>query len=275
MKKFAFIIPILLIIVLFIVAYFIKKPNTTSNTNTLNSIYYNSTRVSSVNENSNNDVSSSNSTESNSNNSSNTDSANNENSSHEQYPEQNSSKAQSDQKAGQFTSNENSPQNSDSSQTTETPIRPKETELSSFTTKIYTKDTARQNNVSLTCSKLNGTQIQNGQTFSFCNTIGKATTAKGYQKADVFQDGEKIEALGGGNCQVSSTLYNAVLKLNDIKVTERHEHSNSVPYVAQGKDAAVAYGSYDFKFVNNTGNTIKIKSTCDKSYVYVKIFKLS
>ena len=89
--------------------------------------------------------------------------------------------------------------------------------LPSFTTKIYTKDTARQNNVALTCSKLNGTQIQNGQTFSFCNTIGPATSAKGYQEADIFDnDGNKKKGLGGGNCQVSTTLYNAVLKLNDI-----------------------------------------------------------
>ncbi len=74
---------------------------------------------------------------------------------------------------------------------------------------------------------------------------------------------------------MSSTLYNAVLKINDLKVTERHEHSNSVPYVSKGKDAAVAYGSYDFKFVNNTGSTIKINSSCDENYVYIKILKLS
>lgn len=78
-----------------------------------------------------------------------------------------------------------------------------------------------------------------------------------------------------GNCQVSSTLYNAVLKVNDLEVTERHEHSNNVPYVSKGKDAAVAYGSYDFKFVNNTGSKIKITASCDSNYVYIKIFKLS
>ena len=81
--------------------------------------------------------------------------------------------------------------------------------------------------------------------------------------------------MDGGNCQVSSTLYNAVLEVSDLKVTERHEHSNSVPYVPKGKDAAVAFGSYDFKFVNNTGTKIKITYSCDKNYVYVKIFKLS
>lgn len=76
------------------------------------------------------------------------------------------------------------------------PTSPTETEIASFTTKIYTKDSNRQNNISITCSNLNDTTIENGETFSFCNTIGKATSSKGYKKADVFQDGEKIEALG-------------------------------------------------------------------------------
>lgn len=128
----------------------------------------------------------------------------------------------------------------------------KETEISSFSTKIYSKDSQRQNNVSITCKSLNETIVENGKTFSFCDTVGKATSSKGYQKADVFKDGEKIKALGGGNCQVSTTLYNAVLKISELKVTERHAHSNSVPYIAEGKDAAVSYGTYDFKFVNNT-----------------------
>ena len=151
---------------------------------------------------------------------------------------------------------------------------PSETLISEFTTKIYTKDKERQNNITITCSSLNNTIVENGQTFSFCNTVGKATPSKGYEKADVFKDGEVIQALGGGNCQVSSTLYNAVLKIPDLKVTERHEHSNSVPYVSKGKDAAVSYGTYDFKFVNNTGSKIKITSSCDKNNVYAKIFKI-
>lgn len=85
---------------------------------------------------------------------------------------------------------------------------------------------------------------------------------------------KRWKLLGGGNCQVSSTLYNAVLKVSNLKVTERHEHSNSVPYVQKGKDAAVASGSYDFKFVNNTGNKIKITASCDKNNVYIKIFTI-
>lgn len=63
---------------------------------------------------------------------------------------------------------------------------PTETEIASFSTKIVTKDSSRQNNISITCSTLNDTIVENGSTFSFCNTVGQATTAKGYQKADIF-----------------------------------------------------------------------------------------
>lgn len=150
-----------------------------------------------------------------------------------------------------------------------------ETQISEFTTKIYTKDSERQNNISITCTTLNDTIVNDGDTFSFCDTVGKATSSKGYKEADVYQDGEVVQALGGGNCQVSSTLYNAVLEVEGLTVTERHEHSNSVPYVSKGKDAAVAYGSYDFKFINHTGNKIKITASCDDSFVYIKIFQLS
>ena len=105
----------------------------------------------------------------------------NETNQNSEAPSDNSSRFQN-------TSNENNSEQSAS---------PIETEIASFTTKIYTKDSDRQNNISITCSSLNDTTIENGQTFSFCNTVGKATSSKGYKKADVFQDGEKIEALGG------------------------------------------------------------------------------
>ena len=132
----------------------------------------------------------------------------------------------------------------------EKPIEPVETELSSFSTKIYTPDDeARQTNIGITCSKLNGTIVEPGQTFSFCETVGKATPEEGYQKADIFdKNGNTIKGYGGGNCQISSTLYNAVLSLPSLTVIERHEHSKEVYYVPLGKDAAVAYGSIDFKF---------------------------
>lgn len=171
--------------------------------------------------------------------------------------------------------NDNTSNNNEINNASSTDNTPTEILISEFTTKIYTKDSNRQNNLSITCSTLNDTIIENDETFSFCDTIGKATSNKGYKKADVYQNGKVIKALGGGNCQVSSTLYNSILKLDNIKITERHSHSNSVPYVPEGKDAAVAYGSYDFKFINNTGNKIKISASCDSKFVYIKIYQIS
>ncbi len=140
----------------------------------------------------------------------------------------------------------------------------KEEQVATFSTKIYSNDSARQNNIRITCNTLNGTTVETGNTFSFCNTVGQATTSKGYQKADIFDNkGRMKKGLGGGNCQISSTLYNAVLATPGLVVTERHAHSNYVPYIQKGKDAAVAYGSYDLKFRNDTGNTIKINASTD------------
>ena len=160
-----------------------------------------------------------------------------------------------------------------SNQITNTPIT--EITISSFSTKIYSKDSARQNNIRITCNTLNNTIVDTGSTFSFCNTVGQATSSKGYQKADIFdKNGKKKKGLGGGNCQISSTLYNAVLQVPSLVVTERHEHSNNVPYVSKGKDAAVAYGSYDFKFRNNSNNSIKILASTDGNYVYTSLVEL-
>lgn len=101
--------------------------------------------------------------------------------------------------------NSSKSQNTSNVNNSEQSASPIETEIASFTTKIYTKDSDRQNNISITCSRLNDTTLENGQTFSFCNTVGKATSSKGYKKADVFQDGEKIEALG--RWQLPSKFY--------------------------------------------------------------------
>lgn len=150
-----------------------------------------------------------------------------------------------------------------------------EEQIATFSTKIYTKDSARQNNISITCNTLNETIVKNGSTFSFCNTVGASSTSKGYQKADIFdKNGNKKKGLGGGNCQISSTLYNAVLSVPSLVVTERHAHSNYVPYIAKGKDAAVAYGSYDLKFRNDSGNDIKILASTDGASVTTTLLAL-
>lgn len=87
--------------------------------------------------------------------------------------------------------NNNTPENTSSSST------PVEKTLATFSTKIYSKDSARQNNIKITCNSLNNTTVKNGSTFSFCNTVGQATSSKGYQKADIFdKDGNKKKGLG-------------------------------------------------------------------------------
>lgn len=158
-------------------------------------------------------------------------------------------------------------------QPTEPPAKsePVETVLAEFSTTIKSKASNRLNNIQITCSKLNETTVESGKSFSFCQTVGKATEEKGYKKADFIVDKQVTQALGGGNCQVSSTLYNAILKVSDFKVTERHPHGKKVNYVPEGKDAAVSYGSKDLKFVNNTSNTIKIYASTDNKKVSIKI----
>ena len=153
---------------------------------------------------------------------------------------------------------------------------PIENEISSFSTKIYTPDDeARQTNIGITCSKLNETIVEPGQIFSFCETVGKATPEEGYQKADIFdKNGNTIKGYGGGNCQISSTLYNAVLALPSLTVVERHEHSKEVYYVPLGKDAAVAYGSIDFKFKNDYDYKIKIYCSNTRDSIDVRIVKI-
>ena len=89
---------------------------------------------------------------------------------------------------------ENGNQNTASQSNTTPP--PVETNIATFSTKIYTKESARQNNINITCNSLNETIVKNGETFSFCSTVGQATTAKGYQKADIFdKNGNKKKGL--------------------------------------------------------------------------------
>ncbi len=150
-----------------------------------------------------------------------------------------------------------------------------ETELATFSTKIMYKDENREHNMSLTCSKLNGIIVKQGEIFSFCNTVGKATAEAGYKEADIFdKEGNVKKGYGGGNCQVSSTLYNAILQIPNLEVIERHEHSRKVNYVESGKDAAVAYGSIDFRFKNENDYDIKIYSETTENTVDIRIVKL-
>lgn len=152
---------------------------------------------------------------------------------------------------------------------------PKEETIASFSTNILDKDSGRQTNINITCSVLNGTIVNSGDTFSFCDTVGKSTPERGYKEAKVFDsDGNIIMGYGGGNCQVSSTLYNAVLQNPNFEIVERHPHSHTVYYVEKDKDAAVACGSVDFKFKNNNNFNIRIDASTDGEQVTVSIIRI-
>lgn len=151
---------------------------------------------------------------------------------------------------------------------------PIESEIASFSTNLK-GDSARLNNINITCNTINGTIIKSGDSFSFNSIVGQPTAEKGYQEADVFVNQKTEKGYGGGNCQVSTTIYNAVLKVEGIEVTERHPHKKKVSYIEEGKDAAVSYsGGLDLKFTNNTRSDIKLYVTCDDDSVDVKIVNL-
>ena len=149
-----------------------------------------------------------------------------------------------------------------------------EEEISSFSTKIIDDDEDRDTNIRITCNEINGTIIKNGEEFSFNKVAGNPTPDRGYKKAGVFIDGELKKGYGGGNCQVSTTIYNAVDKIDGIKVTERHEHGKEVGYIKMGKDSTVAYDGLDLKFENNTGYDIKLYTELSDNKVKVKVNKL-
>ena len=149
-----------------------------------------------------------------------------------------------------------------------------EEEISSFSTKIIDDDEDRDTNIRITCNEINGTIIKNGEEFSFNKVAGNPTPDRGYKKAGVFIDGELKKGYGGGNCQVSTTIYNAVNKIDGIKVTERHEHEKEVGYIEMGKDSTVVYDDLDLKFENNTGYDIKLYTELSNNKVKVKVNKL-
>ena len=134
---------------------------------------------------------------------------------------------------------------------------------------------SRKSNIKLALSTLNGVCIQPGEVFSFNGTVGERTEAAGYKSAGAFVDGLLSEEVGGGICQVSTTLFNAVAK-SDLEVTARSPHSRPVGYIDKGKDAAVSWPNQDFKFMNDTDYPVYIVAHYDddESRVYIALYGL-
>ena len=131
--------------------------------------------------------------------------------------------------------------------------------LGTFTTRYDASNKNRSNNISLASEKIDGTVIMPGETFSYNQTVGKRTIDAGYKEAGAYAGGKVVQEVGGGICQVSSTLYNAVLYAN-LEIVDRSNHYFETSYVDPGRDATVSWGSVDFKFKNNRKYPIKIEA---------------
>ena len=129
--------------------------------------------------------------------------------------------------------------------------------LSTFSTNYSTRDADRTTNLRLAANKINGTVLMPGETFSYNQVVGARTIAAGYKEAPIYVSGEVVDGLGGGICQITSTLYNAVLYAN-LEIVERSNHQFVPSYVTASRDATVVYGSIDFKFKNNRDYPIKL-----------------
>ena len=129
---------------------------------------------------------------------------------------------------------------------------------------------ARISNVKLASSAFNGTVLNSGDVFSYNETVGQRTAAKGYKPAPAYVKGETVDEIGGGVCQPSSTLYLACLRAN-LEITERHAHRYVPSYIGKGMDATVSWGGPDYKFTNNTDYPIKIETVYEKGYLTVRL----
>lgn len=144
--------------------------------------------------------------------------------------------------------------------------------LASFTTNYSLSNEDRTTNLELAASKINGTILSPGEEFSYNTIVGARTIAAGYKEAKIYSNGEVVDGLGGGICQISSTLYNAIIYAN-LEVTERYNHQFITSYVPAGRDATVVYGVKDLKFVNNRSYPIKIEMKVSNGIVSCSILR--
>ena len=144
--------------------------------------------------------------------------------------------------------------------------------LASFSTR-YVNNPDRTTNLRLAANKINGTVVLPGEIFSYNKVVGKRTIAAGYKNAAIYQDGQVTDGLGGGICQISTTLYNAVIEAGML-IEERRNHMFVPTYADAGKDATVVWGSTDFKFENRRAYPIKIEATVSGGIARIKIYGL-
>ena len=144
-------------------------------------------------------------------------------------------------------------------------------QVSRFSTNYDPGYFSRVKNLQLAAGKIDGIVLKAGEEFSFNKVVGKRTIEAGYQDAKIFLNGEVVDGTGGGICQISTTLYNAVLLAN-LEITDRRNHNYTTSYVKAGRDATVVYGAIDFKFKNNREYPIKISSSVSGGVVTFTIY---
>lgn len=132
----------------------------------------------------------------------------------------------------------------------------------------------RNTNLKVASKAINGTVLKPGQTFNWFKVVGPATVSKGYKSATVFVNKKAVPGVGGGICQVSTTLYQSAKKAG-LKIVERHTHSLPVTYTTKGKDATVAYGVKNLRIKNNKKYSIKIVAKTDKNKTICEIYKVN
>jgi len=145
--------------------------------------------------------------------------------------------------------------------------------LGSFSTKYSTSNKDRTTNLRLAASKIDGTVVMPQEIFSYNKVVGKRTIAAGYKEAAIYQDGEVTNGLGGGICQISTTLYNAAIKAGML-IEQRRNHMFVPSYADAGKDATVVWGSIDFKFQNRREYPIKIEASVSNGIAKISIYGL-
>ncbi|GAA0613992.1 VanW family protein [Virgibacillus siamensis] len=147
----------------------------------------------------------------------------------------------------------------------------REQKIGDYVTYFKPSNKERSHNIDLAAEAINNHVVFPGESFSFNNVVGKRTEKKGYKRAPVIVKGELSEDIGGGICQVSSTLYNAV-DLEGIQITERYSHSRRVPYVPPGRDATVSWYGPDFEFKNNYKRPLLIRAFAKDGKMHVSIY---
>ncbi len=143
--------------------------------------------------------------------------------------------------------------------------------LGAYTTRFDPSNTNRASNIRLAAALLNGVVLDGGKTLSFNDTVGARLPERGFRKAKIIENGEYVEGVGGGVCQVSTTLYNAAL-LSGMTVTEYHPHSLAVGYVGPSRDAMVSGSSCDLKFKNPSSTPVYIRARTGDGSVTFELY---